>query len=160
MVFTTGNDWKKQHGIKGAVHLAHRLHGPGGFLGSRNWIFSKLGMDTLGTHRVYPSEFRRSRTILIFTFSWGPPFGFLTVIYRWPIFKKPKGGTPWNRENQNCPRPSILVVVNHTGTQSVHAKFWRNSLLGRLNTSKGIQAGGKLSIPFEDSSEILSLISI
>ena len=52
-------------------------------------------------------------------------------------------------KDQNCSRPSILVVVNHTGTQSAHAKFWRNSLLGRLNTSKGIQAGGKLSIPFE-----------
>ena len=111
-------------------------------------LLSKLGVNTLGTCMVYHSEYQRSTAILIFLISWGPPFGFLTVIYGWPIFKKPKGGTPWNRENQNCPRPSILVVVNHTGTQSVHAKFWRNSLLGRLNTSKGIQPGGKLNIPF------------
>ena len=89
-------------------------------------------MKTLGTYRVYHSEYRRSATILIFTFSWGPPFGFFSLISY--IFKqKSKGGTPWKCENQNGGRSLILALVNPIGTQSLHAKFQKKSLLGRLN---------------------------
>ena len=49
-------------------------------------------METLGTHIVYHSEYQRSRTILIFMFSWGPPFGYFTEIYEDCSIKNPKGG--------------------------------------------------------------------
>ena len=49
-------------------------------------------MDTLGTHRVHHSEYRRSTAILIFLISWGPPFGFFDGNLWISYNKNPKGG--------------------------------------------------------------------
>ena len=69
-----------------------------------------------------------------FWYSWFhgvPPLDFkLKFMDNW--LKKSKGGTPWNHEYQNHSRTSILTVVNPMGAHSVHAKFRKNILLGRL----------------------------
>ena len=64
------------------------------------------------------------------------------------LLQNSKGGTPWNQENQNCSRSSILAVVNPMGTQSVHVKFRKNSLLGRLKTSGAPITKTKLTMSF------------
>ena len=49
-------------------------------------------MDTLGTHRVHISEYRRSGAILIFLISWGPLFGFFDGNLWISYYKTQKGG--------------------------------------------------------------------
>ena len=62
----------------------------------------------------------------------GSPLWIFSIGYPKISIKKPKGGTPWNHENENCPRSLIFTVVNPTGTHSIHAKFQKKLLLERL----------------------------
>ena len=49
-------------------------------------------MDSLDTHSIHHSEYRRSKTILILMISWGPPFGFSKEKFVNEPLKYPKGG--------------------------------------------------------------------
>ena len=62
--------------------------------------------------------------------------------------KNPKGGPHEKNENQNWPRNLILAVVNSMGTQSIHANFWENSLLGTSKLTGTIQTQYKMIKPF------------
>ena len=47
-------------------------------------------------------------------------------------------------------RTLILAVVNPMGTQSIHANFWKNLLLGTSKPTGTIQIQDKMIKPFQN----------
>ena len=132
---------------KGLVDLALSSNTPGHNTPSHLWFFVKLCIEIMGTHRVYQSKYhQRSGAILNLMFSWDPLFGYFAVfinLYCWWKKQNYQRGTHENAI-QNDPRSSIFTVVNNMGTQSLHDKFHKNSSMGRLFVSGGIQTECKI----------------
>ena len=86
--------------------------GPGWNQPSYCAILMKLGVSYQVDHTLLHSEFRGSRTIFNFRFSWGPPFGFLPEFFDGISVKNPKGGPQEYLEVNVVPDPRNLLCIN------------------------------------------------
>ena len=146
--------------FKGHAQLDAGNWGSGRFLGWNTPILMKLGVWYLLTHRLMHSEFRGSRTIFNFGFSWGPPFGFVVEIHGWYMKKNPKGGPHENLKLKIVLDPRNSLCINLLVSKYLISSFIKIAHWEVENLPDPQFPTSSWASPFEENKQPTSTLSL